>query len=270
MINCDNQIYPLSINEWKEWFHSSSWTLKWFLWLILLRPFIDIFWFVKKSGFYSPSQIIGVFSFLLASIILLKTMRNLPILQHELFLLIFGIILTINTLLIIWSHLDKQAFGQFIKIIFPIVLFFYLKNEIKSIDCIKGILMTFLVSAIFPYLMLLYEFFFSPLSIVEISANRGGGIRFRGFYADTLNYSAYIIGVFLIFSTYFTSACYKKSNNKLYISLLGFFLIFSLTVLGLIGIGHQTSWCICLFLVFLFYIITIKLSSEKKLRFHFS
>ncbi|HRZ78170.1 MAG TPA: hypothetical protein P5248_12420, partial [Bacteroidales bacterium] len=59
--------------EWKHWVRSKPWALRWFIYLVLLRPVIDNLYYLKHvSPFLSPLYIVGVLSPLLALSALLR------------------------------------------------------------------------------------------------------------------------------------------------------------------------------------------------------
>src|SRR5437016_327172 len=57
----------MSFSEWKYWFRSLPWSLRWFPLLILIRPLVDNFYYLKNvSPVLSPLYIVGVLTPLLA------------------------------------------------------------------------------------------------------------------------------------------------------------------------------------------------------------
>lgn len=220
---------------------------------MLLKPIIDAFYFVKSSGIFSPAQIIGFVSFMLCIVFIIIHRKKQALKWPEILLLCFGFLLFLNAGLVYLLPFNLSGLGDFTRILLPVLFFFYLRNEIKSLDDVNGLLFTFLLSSIFPYAIYLYEFFFAPIRIEELSEGRGGGFRLTGIYADMFNYMAYIIGNFLIVLVYFTNQAFIQ-RKPAYIQ---FALISALTVIGLIGIKHQASWGVFLALLLLLLLFNI-------------
>ncbi|TNE55619.1 MAG: O-antigen ligase family protein [Bacteroidetes bacterium] len=249
-------IIPMSLQSWWSWFVKSPLSLKWFVLLILSKPIIDAFYFVKDSGLLSPAQIIGFLSFLLCLIILLSKKPRNSFVSTDYLMLIFGFFLFLNATLVYAIDLEVKGIGNFIRIMIPVLLFFYLRNEIKSMDDLNGLIFTFLLSSIFPYVIYFYEFLFKPIQIEHLSEGRGGGMRLSGIYADMFNYMAYIIGDFLIFCIYFTNRAYAGLKPHF----TGILIVTAITILGLTGIRHQASWGV--FAAILLFFITFNIGNR--------
>jgi hypothetical protein len=257
-------IFPLALKSWLMWLKQLPFSLKWFMWIILLKPILDAFYFVKDLGILSPSQLIGFISFIFFFIFIFSKKHHDKVSIQIIVLLCFSSLLIINACLVFLFDFDIKAFGEFIRIILPIFLFFYLRNEIKSLDDINGFLTTFLVSSIFPFLIYIYEYVFVPIQLIEISEGRGGGYRLTGIYADMFNYMSYIIGNFLILLVAITNAIH--TNQKIIYK--SFILVIILTILGLLGIKHQASWGVFFGLLLLFLMFNFSYNKGKKITFY--
>ncbi len=244
-------IAPMNLKTWWFWLKSIPFSLKWFCVIMLLKPILDAFYFVKDAGILSPSQIVGFLIFILCILYNSSKKHKSHFNISDFFILSFGFILFLNASLVYLIDFSIGGLGDFIRIIIPILIFFYLKNEITSLDDINGFLMTFLISSIFPYSIYLYEFFFAPIRIEEISIGRGGGLRLTGIYPDIFNYIAYIIGNFIILALLFTNDSFVRIKPNFTRIILGVLLTF----IGLIGIKHQASWGVfaSVFLLFLLF-----------------
>lgn len=242
-------IQPIGIRIWWKWLKKTPFSLKWFCVVMLMKPILDAFYFVKDSGILSPAQIVGFLTFILCLTFIFSKKQKFN--KADYLLLIFGFLLFLNSVLVYLMDFSLAGFGDFIRIIVPVLIYFYLKNEIKSLDDVNGFLMTFLFSSIFPYTIYLYEFFFAPIRIEEISIGRGGGLRLTGIYADIFNYISYFIGNLVIFTLYFTNDAFIRIKPNFFkLSVIVF-----LTIIGLIGIKHQASWGVfaSTILIFLFF-----------------
>lgn len=246
-------IAPMNLKIWWFWLKNIPFSLKWFCVIILLKPILDAFYFVKDSGILSPSQVVGFIIFVLCLIFIVAKKQKSRFKMADLFMLGFGFLLFLNATLVYLIDFSIAGLGDFIRIMVPIFLFFYIKNEINSLDDINGFLMTFLISSIFPFSIYLYEFFFAPIRIEEISIGRGGGLRLTGIYADIFNYIAYIIGNFIILALYFTNDTFVKLKPNFI--RIGFGVL--LTFIGLIGIKHQASWGVFVSILFLFLLFNV-------------
>lgn len=232
--------------NWLFWFKKQPRSLKWFLWLILLMPFISIFYDIGGEGALSPLQIVGTLSFFISLYhIITKRIKLLP---YEIYFLIFSFIYILNHLFFFLNDLSLNNLGFVLRNVLPILFYFYLRRVVTSKAVFEGILLTFLVSSIFPYGTYLYEFFFSPIQEVYVSESRGGFVRLTGFYADLFSYMAYIVGDFIIVSYFIL-----KNGNKFKTHHI--LLLFGTTFIGIAGLSHQSSWAVfvSILLLLLFY-----------------
>ena len=230
-----NQLF----NFWFVWFKSQPWSLKWFLYLILFMPFISIFYEFKTEGAFSPLQIVGVLSFILSVNFIIK--KRIVLRRYEYFFLFFSVIYILNQIFFLVKFSSVGDFGFVIRNLLPIVFYFYLRRVINNKNIFEGILITFLVSSIFPYTVFLYEFFFDPIREEYISDYRGGLLRLTGFYADIFSYLSYIIGDFIII-------VYFMISKKLKFKFSYLVALYFMTLLGVIGLSHQSTWIVFSFL----------------------
>jgi O-antigen ligase len=228
------------IKYWYSWFKNQPWVLRWFLWLILLMPVIGMF-HDKGSGF-SILQLVGLLVFSLSLITIIS--RRVKLLGYEMFLLFFGGLLVFNNVIFFLLDISIANFGFVLRNLLPLNLYFYFRRVVKSRKEFEGILLTFLVSSILPYSILLYEFVFAPIKEVYTQESRGGYVRLSGFYADIFSYMAYIIGDFIIIS-------YFLIRRKLNFKILQFVTFIGLTLIGVLSISHQASWVVWIVILLL-------------------
>ncbi|HXD93300.1 MAG TPA: hypothetical protein VNX01_08810, partial [Bacteroidia bacterium] len=51
----------MTYKEWKYWLKSQPWHLRWFTVLVLIRPIVDNFYYLKNiSPFLSPLYLVGI------------------------------------------------------------------------------------------------------------------------------------------------------------------------------------------------------------------
>ncbi|MFH2108814.1 MAG: O-antigen ligase family protein [Chrysiogenia bacterium] len=237
--------------EWRNWLKKLNWSKRWFVFLILIRPIVDIFYFLKKlSPFLSPLYIVGVLSFLLVVVSLnSKGLRKSNNSLVDKYFVLLILIISCNVILLSFIEFSLNSFGDAIKYLIPFLLFIYLRRFVTSKENLDGLLFTVLLSAIFPITMIVFEIFVGPISTSAISMSRGGGVRYEGGYADIMNYAIYLISSFLILG-YFSMDSIKRNVrtyfNKYFILFLPIFLI------GLIKIKHTTTWAVA-FMAFALY-----------------
>lgn len=232
--------------KWRVWFGKQPFSFKWFLWLVLLRPIIDVFWFVKETSSFSPLQIAGLLTFFFSFVYAVR-LPNQKKNQFPTAFLVFAILLVVNLLLITIESGSIAGYIRFLRFLSPIFLFVYLVKVIRTKSRFEGLLFTFLVSSIFPLAMLYYESIFDPISQVEISDKRGGGFRLTGLYADLFNYMSYLIGDLLILSYFFVKSL--KNAKKSTVKLWHIGAVLSLALVGISGLKHQASWVVMFFII---------------------
>ena len=227
--------------DWKKWIFSLPWSMRWFVILILIRPVIDVFYFLKDvNPFLSPLYIVGVLTPVL--IFLSFNSRKLPKRNRnkvDKYFFIWGLLVLVNVVSLIIMDTSIQTFGNGLKYIIPLLLFFYLRRFVHAKRHLHGLLQTFLYSAIFPAFLLIYEHLVGPISP---QVTRGSEVRFQGVYADSGNYIFYIIGPFLILSYFYLEK--KRLQTGYFLSKKALILFFPLFLLGLASIKHVASWVV--------------------------
>lgn len=235
-----------NLKRWRVWFQKQPFSFKWFLWIVLLRPIIDLFWWVKETSAFSPLQVAGLVTFSLALIYSFR-LPSRKKQQFPLVFLLFGFIFVLNLLLITLEQGSMGAFIRFLRFLSPLFLFVYLVKVVNTKARLEGLLFTFLVSSIVPLAMLYYEAFFDPITEVAISDKRGGGFRLTGLYADLFNYMSYVIGDLLILAYFFIRSLKDGRKSKVKIWHIAMVLLFAL--IGVNGLKHQASWVVMFFII---------------------
>jgi hypothetical protein len=239
----------LSYKEWKLWVKSKHWTIKWFIYLILFRPFIDIFYFLKHlSPILSPLYIIGVLTplFIIAS---LSNDRMPKKVKSEIdpFFIVFSFFIFFNSLAVFFTFMDLESFGTFIELNAPVYLYLYCRRAVYNNKELDKLLQTFLYSAIVPGLMMIFEIVIHP---IKVEYTRGNIARTSGFYADVLNYSIYMTLSVLILGYFYiknrNDYWGKKKIRKI------MYPAFLICFLGLFKISHMATISIFIVLIFLF------------------
>ncbi|MBX2819505.1 MAG: hypothetical protein KTR29_07480 [Rhodothermaceae bacterium] len=235
----------MNYRDWKAWVSTLPWTMKWFVLLVLIRPLIDILYFLKEvSPLVSPLYIVGVLTPVMIVLCLLspkmpRTTRTFL----DVVINIWGAVLAINCILMLTLELSLESLQLIVKQLTPFFLILYLRRFIQSKRDLVGLLTTFLYSTAFPFAMQLYERFIGP---VGQAIQTRGHERFEGLFADVVSYAIYITGALLI-------ACYfflQERSGKSFRSrafLLGS--VGMLTVMGLVIMHHTASWMVAAMLV---------------------
>ncbi len=243
----------MTFADWKKYWKNLDWTRKWFPFFILIRPLVDNFYFIKDiASFLSPLYIVGVLTpvFIIWSMQSGKLKKRIPNSSDE-FMRVWGIAIVINCVIMLISMFSIDNFGDSIKYITPVLLFFYARHFIQSKEDLHFILQTFLYSCIYPFGMLAYEVFVHPIDPHHVSEGRGGGTRLRGEYGDSMSYAVYFIGSFLIYSYFFLTKIFSE-KKKVKASTTRLLLLFLLCLFGIINIRHVSTWSVFLAILLLF------------------
>ncbi|MEP7168432.1 MAG: hypothetical protein ABI855_03610, partial [Bacteroidota bacterium] len=179
----------MTFKEWKEWYKSLPKSVRWFVWLILIRPLVDNFYYLKEvSPFLSPLYIVGV----LTPIVIfytIKKMRSPVLTDLDTNYRIWGGFIVGGIIIMAFSGaLTLQFWIISIKISAPIYLFIFLRYFIRSRKDVDGVLQTFLYSSVVVVFIFLFEIFVHPLNLVHTR----GVERYQGSYADVFDYAIYV------------------------------------------------------------------------------
>lgn len=247
----------MRFREWRQWLGSLPWTRQWFVLLVLTRPVIDVFYFLKHvSPVLSPGYIVGALTPVL--ILLSFNSSSLPEKNRskvDHYFLVWGGLVFINIVAVILLDSSLNTIGNALKYLLPILLFFYLRRFIRSKLDLHGLLQTFLYSAVFPALLLVYENVLEPIST---QVTRGSEVRFYGGYADVFNYGFYIVGSFLILGYFYLQGEERRRSAGIHQRTL--FFVFPVFVLGLFAIKHTSSWAVFLMLFMLLLLFRFRTS----------
>ncbi|MGB0390749.1 MAG: O-antigen ligase family protein [Salibacteraceae bacterium] len=249
----------MKYKAWKLWVKQLPLSMKWFVVLILLRPIIDVFYFLKEiSPLVSPLYIVGILTPVLIGVSFLsrKFPKKLPSLIIDTNFGLWSLIVIFNLLLLFVIETGFQLVGNLLRYTAPILLYFYLRHFIKSKKDMIGLLQTFFYSAIIPATFLFYELIVSPINPEYLSAGRGGEVRMQGAYADIMNYAIYALGALLIrLYFYLRLSQFRKARIKDKIMLL---VVILSCFAGLVAIKQSSSWAVGLFIGFLFLVFSMR------------
>lgn len=228
----------MTFRAWKQWMQALPWSLRWFVLLMLFRPVLDVFYFLKDiSPLLSPLYIVGVLTPVLigASYLMDTFPRKSPSLLDGIFG-VWGVLLFFGALTMVLDSPSLGALGEAIKHVTPVFIYFFVRHLIRSKRDLKGVLTTFLYGAVVPFGMLLYERLIRPLDDVVLTR---GYARYEGLYADVLSYAIYIVGALLVACYFFLDRDSQESFNRRAWRLGG---VGTLCTLGLLSMHHTSSW----------------------------
>ncbi len=236
----------MTFKEWKNWVSGIHWSLRWFIFLILMRPIVDNFYYLKDiSPLLSPLYIIGV----LTPILAIYSMNHVKKPNYSRLDFYFGVMSILGAFsCIVLAISDAFSFDSLdfsFKFMLPFLLYFFCRRIIRSKKDLQGVFQTFSYSILFIITIFTYELIFGPINI-QISR---GLERFQGSYADVMNYAVYTsCGLLIIFYSFIEK---PKSVSPRTITIL---LIVAIvyTILILFNIHHTASFAVVAALGILF------------------
>ncbi len=227
--------------------------------LILLRPIIDLFYFLKEiSPLISPLYIVGILTpiFIFFSFISRGFPKKIKSLILDLNFGLWSLLVIFNLLVFFLIMSGFEAVSDIIKYSSPLLLYFFFRHFIRSKVDLIGVLQTFFYSAYIPSALLIYELFFGAINPEFLSEGRGGGARIHGGYADIMNYAIYFSGALMIQCYFFLrSSKMKAISSKKIVKLI---FVIGLCFIGFISIKQTSTWAVALFIASLFLFFNLK------------
>ena len=239
----------MTYKQWKAYWKKAPWTTKWFAIFILLRPIVDNFYQLKEiSIFLSPIYILGVLTPVLAVYAGSAMKKKNPGSPADDLMRFWLFLIGVNCIVLLLGHFTFDNLGDCIKYVTPPLIFFYLRKAINNREDLHFMLLTFLYSCIFPFLMMYFEILVHPITPEYASAGRGGGARIRGEYADSMNYAIFLVGSFMVYSYFFLNDVYSKAKEKT-TSVTRLAIWFVICLVGIISLRHVSTWGVFLSLI---------------------
>jgi hypothetical protein len=232
--------------EWKIWFQALPWSKRWFMWLLLLRPIIDNFYYLKKiSPALSPLYIVGVLSPFFVLYYTPKLPKNPKSSIDTIFNFVSVMVLMSCAFILLRDPSAKDNITFTFKLPVMVYLFYFLRRVVNSRHDMEMILQTFVYSVYFVAASLAYEVLFNP---IQVKYSRGLE-RIQGNFADVTNYGFYANLSFLCITYFFASKASTVPIAKRGLW-LGASLLFSVTCI--LKINHGASWAVFISLVGMF------------------
>lgn len=173
-----------------KWFKSKKWFEQLFLLLLILRPVVEPYFYLKESSpLFSPLYWIGILTFLI-SIFGILTNRQIKS-QSDRMYLWWSVLVVVNIFCLLFStdFLNFFIFG--LKLIYPVTIFFFFRGFMKSKYDLYGVMMVLLFSSGIAGLWLIVD-------VLKIGFN----LRLGSSFADVINYGVYA-NLALIITCYF-------------------------------------------------------------------
>lgn len=222
--------------------------------MVLVRPLIDNLYFLKEvSPLFSPPYLVGVLTPVVC-VAAIASYKSPPFDSASKTFTAWSALLLVGAMLLFFNDpLSLLSFEFVLKITMPAYLFFFLRILIRSRRDLHGVLNSFLYSAAFVALILLFEIFINPISIEESR----GLERIQGSFGDVVSYGMYIVFSTAIAGYYFFSRQHEVSVRKLtWLAAM----VALISLLGLVNIHHTATYSIFLMLIGLFFLFNFKTS----------
>lgn len=242
----------MKFKDWKIWISALPWHLKWFVVLVLIRPIVDNFYYLKNiSPVLSPLYFVGIATPILCILGIVMYKKK----DTSVFDFLFGawtVLMLISLLfMFIYDPLSKTFLEYFLKLTLPAYLFFFLRLLIRSRKDLDGLLQTFIYSSLVVVAIFLFEIFVNPVKVLKTR----GLERIQGSYGDVMNYAIYMSLGFLIM-------CYFYLRNKNIGSMIkinrNIIITIVLSLACLFKISHTASYGVFLMILALFIVFNLK------------
>ncbi len=242
----------MKFKDWKIWISSLPWHLKWFVILVLIRPVVDNFYYLKNiSPLLSPLYFVGIATPILCITAIVLYRKK----DQSIFDFLFGawtIVMLISLFfMFIYDPLSKTFLEYLLKLTMPIYLFFFLRLLIRSRRDLDGILQTFIYSSLFVISIFLFEIFVNPVKVLKTRDLE----RIQGSYGDVMNYAIYMSLGFLIMCYFYLRnkdvGTVIKNNRNITIAIV-------LSLACLFKISHTASYGVFIVVLALFILFNLK------------
>jgi O-antigen ligase len=242
----------LNYKEWKYWLKSLPWHLRWFVILVLIRPVVDNFYYLKNiSPFLSPLYIVGIATPILCVYAIITYKHK----DRSTLDILFGCWSAFVFLSLLFMFLNdpgsKTFLEYFLKLSMPVYLFFFLRLLIRSRKDLDGILQTFLYSSLFVVGVFLFELLVNPIKMQKTRDLE----RIQGYYGDVMNYAIYLSQGFLIVCYFYFS---KKNVQSSFVRNRTFIFTILICVACLFKISHTATYGVFLGILLLFLLFNVR------------
>lgn len=240
----------MTFRNWLIWLRTLPWSLRWFVYLILLRPVIDNFYWMKEiSPFLSPLVIAGILTPVLCLSATFRY-RSGDFSRQDISFRLFSVLVVLAGVIFFIKHPGLPAAEFALKLTLPVYLYFFLIRFIESLDDLHGLLYATLIATYISAIFLVYEIVFQPIQEVEYSR---GVERLRGGYADVMNYGIYM-SLGLISASYF----FLRDMKIRFFGINNLYLMLAFALVVIIKINHVASYIVFAALILLFTLYSLR------------
>jgi O-antigen ligase len=242
----------MNFKDWKIWISALPWHLKWFVILVLVRPIVDNFYYLKKiSPLLSPLYFVGISTPILCITAIVIYRKK----DKSVFDFLFGswtILMLISLFfMFIFDPLSKTFLEYLLKLTMPAYLFFFLRLLIRSRKDLDGVLQTFIYSSFFVIAIFLFEIFVNPVKVLKTRNLE----RIQGSYGDVMNYAIYMSLGFLIICYFYLR---NKDRNSIMKMNRNIAIAIILSLACLFKISHTASYGVFIIILVLFVLFNLK------------
>ncbi|HTX89044.1 MAG TPA: hypothetical protein VMC08_08650, partial [Bacteroidales bacterium] len=179
----------MGYREWKRWVGGLPWSMRWFVFIVLLRPVIDSFYSAKEiSPLASPLFIVGGLMPVLCLLGILFNPSHKSDFDRPMFFLFLLAIL--NSVMLFTKELPIFfIFQSLLKFTNIFILFYFAKRLVRSLRDLEGIFQTYLYSMIYVLIILLFELLIHPIRLTQ---RVEGTLRIQGTFGDIASYGLYL------------------------------------------------------------------------------
>lgn len=242
----------MTFKEWKYWLGSLPWQLRWFVILVLIRPVVDNFYYLKNiSPFLSPLYIVGILTpVLCVTAILLYRKKDRSVI--DILFIVWTLLISVSLLFMFLNDPTSKTFLEyFLKLSMPVYLYFFLRLLIRSRHDLDGVLQTFVYSSFFVIGVFLFEIFVNPIKVLKTRDLE----RIQGYYGDVLNYAIYVSQGFLIMCYFYFR---RKGVQTSSVRTRNLVLTIILCIACLFKISHTASYIVFIAILALFILFNLK------------
>jgi len=195
----------MKFRDWLIWIRSKPLYLRWYVIFMLVRPIAEQFYNLKEiSPLLSPLYWIGFLTLVFSLTGMFRGTTSKTNIDR-LFSL-WGVLIIISVVMMFIS--SDSLFGYLnyaVKLVLPLVLFFFLRVFIKKKEDLVGLATTFLFSCIFPILFMIFGL---------TGGRYNSQDRYSGSYADVFSIAFYLsIGLIVLLYLYINSRTFKNALN---------------------------------------------------------
>lgn len=242
----------MTYKEWKYWLGSLPWHLRWFVILVLIRPVVDNFYYLKNiSPFLSPLYIVGILTpVLCVTAVALYRKKDRSVI--DVLFITWTALIGISLLFMFLNDPTSKTFLEyFLKLSMPVYLYFFLRLLIRSQRDLDGVLQAFVYSSLFVVGVFLFELFVNPVRVLKTRDLE----RIQGYYGDVMNYAIYLTQGFLIMCYFYFR---KKKILANAVRTRNLVITAVLCIACLFKISHTASYIVFISILALFVLFNLK------------